>query len=80
MFVEVLTVSLSKATGEEEAELADAVLVGIGSSKGRGEDEVEEVEDGEGELEGVVTCRRICVLEEGNTNAISPLGSLVGTN
>lgn len=80
MFVEVLTVSLSNATGEEEAELADAVLVGIGSSNGRGEGEVEEEEEGEGELDGVVTCRRICVLEEGKTNAISPLGNLVGTN
>lgn len=78
--MEVLTVSLSKATGEEDAEPAEAVLAGIGSRRGRGDEDVEEVEEGEGELEGVVTCLRICVPEEGRTRAMSPLGSLVGTN
>lgn len=80
VLVEVLTVSLSNAIGEEDADPAEAVLAGIGSRRGRGDEEVEELEEGEGELEGVVTCLKICVPDDGRTRAMSPLGSLVGTS
>lgn len=60
VLVEVLTVNLSKATGEDDADPAEDVLVGIGRRTGSGEEELElETFEGAGELEGVVTCLKI---------------------
>lgn len=64
---------------EDAAEAVDAVRVGMGTNMGNGDDdEVEETEDGEGEEEGV--CWRNTGVWVGKTNAISPLGNLVGTS
>lgn len=65
VLVEVLTVNLSKATEDEDAELAD--------------EEEEDTED-DGDVDGVETCLSICALEDGKTKAMSPLGNLVGTS
>lgn len=72
---------------DEDADAVEDVRVGIGISMGRGEDDDEE-EDGAGDEDGeavviVAVCRKICAVlepEEGNTRAMSPLGSRVGTN
>jgi hypothetical protein len=92
----LLTVSLSNAIGEveaqdedvdEDAEAVEDVRVGIGISIGSGEED-DDADDGAGDEAGeavviAAACRKICAVlepEEGNTRAISPLGRRVGTS
>lgn len=92
----LLTVSLSNAIGEveaqdedveDDAEAVEDVRVGIGISIGRGEED-DDTDDGAGDEAGeavviAAACRKICAVlepEEGNTRAISPLGRRVGTS
>lgn len=92
----LLTVSLSNAIGEveaqdedveDDAEAVEDVRVGIGISIGRGEED-DDADDGAGDEAGeavviAAACRKTCAVlepEEGNTRAISPLGRRVGTS